>query len=560
MPMAQCAKCNSQFIITDEDKKFYEDVSPIFNGKKYLVPEPTKCPTCRQQRRLAFRNQRSLYPRKCDLTGKPMISIYDASYTGPVYSTEVWWGDAWNALDYGKDFDFSRPFFEQFDELQKAVPALHYSVLLCENCDYINAAAKCKNCYLCMNMDYCEDCYYLTEARHCTSCLDSYELDQCELCYECVACENCYNVKYSIRSVSCSDSYFLADCKRCKNCIGCVNLVGKEYHIYNQPVTKEEFENFKAQLGNRTQLEEVRKTFEEFALKFPKKYYIGHSNENFSGDRIKNVKNSYSCFSTFNLEDCKYCYYLFDAKNCMDYDIYGDNSEWIYNCFALGTNCSNNIFCKETWNSSSNNMYCAWMSGTNNCFGCVGMKRQQYCILNKQYTKEEYEELVPKIIEHMKLTSEWGEFFPANISPFGYNEVAANEFCPLEKAEAVSQGFNWKEIDEVMPEVEKIIDGKDMPDTIAEVSDEIVNWAVRCAQTGRPFKMIPQELKFYREHNIPAPKLHPEERYKQRRVLLNPRRLYDRQCAKCAKAIKTSYSESQPEIVYCEECYLTEVY
>jgi hypothetical protein len=27
---------------------------------------------------------------------------------------------------------------------------------------------------------------------------------------------------------------------------------------------------------------------------------------------------------------------------------------------------------------------------------------KEYCILNKQYTKEEYEILVPKIIEHMK--------------------------------------------------------------------------------------------------------------------------------------------------------------
>lgn len=568
--MKTCIKCKAEFYIADEDKKFLEDISPIFQGKKNLIPEPTKCPMCRQQQRLAFRNLRSLYMRKCDLTGKPMISTYDKDYETPVYCSEAWWGDSWNGLDYGRDFDFSRSFFEQFEELNKVVPTLHYSVLLCENCDYINGAGKCKNCYLCYNMDYCENCYYLTDAQHCLSCMDSYELTKCELCYECNACENSYNLKYSKRCVLCTDSWFLSDCKRCKNCIGCVNLVGKEYYIYNQPVTQEEFENFKATLKSHKRIQEVKERFEEFALKFPKKFYIGHSNENFSGDRIKNTRNAFYCFDAFNAENCKYCYYVFDAKNCMDLDIFGDDAEWLYNCVTTGTNCSNNMFCQFTWNGSSNNIYCSFIMGSNNCFGCIGLKQQKYCILNKKYTKEAYEELVPRIIEHMKnppqgkshafAQPEWGEFFPTNMSPFGYNETQAYEFYPMEKNEALEQGFNWKEIDEVTPQVEKIIKGKDMPDTIAEVSDEIVHWAIRCEATGKPFKIIPQELKFYREQNIPAPKLHPEERYKIREKLLNKRRLYERQCAKCGGGIQTSYSPSQPEIVYCEECYLAEMY
>ena len=64
--------------------------------------------------------------------------------------------------------------------------------------------------------------------------------------------------------------------------------------------------------------------------------------------------------------------------------------------------------------------------------------------MNKQYTKEEYEELVPKIIEHMKtpLTnpllggegmSERGEFFPMHSSHYAYNETIAQDFFPLTK-------------------------------------------------------------------------------------------------------------------------------
>ena len=28
---------------------------------------------------------------------------------------------------------------------------------------------------------------------------------------------------------------------------------------------------------------------------------------------------------------------------------------------------------------------------------------------------------------------EWGEFFPASLSPFGYNETVANEYYPLSR-------------------------------------------------------------------------------------------------------------------------------
>ncbi|MDP2669631.1 MAG: hypothetical protein Q8O99_01100 [bacterium] len=37
-------------------------------------------------------------------------------------------------------------------------------------------------------------------------------------------------------------------------------------------------------------------------------------------------------------------------------------------------------------------------------FGCSNLRNKQYCIFNKQYTQEEYEQLVPKIITHMQET------------------------------------------------------------------------------------------------------------------------------------------------------------
>ncbi|MEI8091823.1 MAG: hypothetical protein WCG98_06500 [bacterium] len=46
------------------------------------------------------------------------------------------------------------------------------------------------------------------------------------------------------------------------------------------------------------------------------------------------------------------------------------------------------------------------------CFGCVGLKNKEYCILNTQYTQQEYEQIVPEIIDYLMHIGERGEFFP----------------------------------------------------------------------------------------------------------------------------------------------------
>jgi hypothetical protein len=74
-----------------------------------------------------------------------------------------------------------------------------------------------------------------------------------------------------------------------------------------------------------------------------------------------------------------------------------------------------------------------------NCFGCISLRNKSYCILNKQYSKEEYEKLVPQIIEKMQADGERGEFFDPSLSSFGYNETVAQEYFPLTRDEASSR-------------------------------------------------------------------------------------------------------------------------
>lgn len=188
------------------------------------------------------------------------------------------------------------------------------------------------------------------------------------------------------------------------------------------------------------------------------------------------------------------------------------------------------------------------------------MKKAKYCVLNKQYTKEEYDALVPKIIEHMQSTDEWGEFFPCALSPFDYNISEAVQYFPLTKEDVLQRNWKWKDQKDEVPKVEKIIPAAKLPDSVDDIPNDILNWALECEITKRPFKIVRQELEFYRRMRLPVPHLHPDERHKYRMTLRNPRKLWKRTCAKCGKDMQTTYSLKRPEKVYCEECYLKEVY
>ncbi|MDD2487015.1 MAG: hypothetical protein PHS92_01450 [Candidatus Gracilibacteria bacterium] len=194
----------------------------------------------------------------------------------------------------------------------------------------------------------------------------------------------------------------------------------------------------------------------------------------------------------------------------------------------------------------------------NNCsevFGCASLNNKKYCILNRQYTKEEYETLVPKIIEHMRKTGEWGEFFPISISPFGYNESAAMDHYPLSKEKILESGFKLSTYENPKPVVTKTIPASKLPEDIREIPDDILNWAIECEVTGRPFRIIKPELEFYRKHSLPIPRRHPDQRHLDRIKLRNPRKLYSRDCDKCGKGMNTTYSIDRTEIIYCEQCY-----
>lgn len=556
--MNTCKHCKTEFEIFDKDREFYQMME---------VPEPTLCYLCRMQRRLSYRSERFLYHRKCDLTGKQIISTYSTDNPFPVYYSDEWWSDRYDPLKYGREFDFKRPFFEQFFELRNVVPRLN---LIQQkpmfNSEYCNAAGNNKNCYLAFSSNSNEDCYYISWCNYCKNCIDCKTLNKSELCYECVDCRDCYGLRYSQDCANCSDSAFLRNCQGCRDCFGCSNQKDKQYYIFNKPFTETAYKKFmkEVDLSSNKTVEKIKERIDDEFSDLIVKEYEGMNNQDSLGNYLRNNKNAYMCFDCEDCEDIRYCMALFRAKNSMDHSYWGDGTEKIYECQACGFRDYNLRFCNLCWSECSDLTYCDHCFSSRDCFGSVGLKKNQYLILNKQYSKEEYFKLVPKIIEHMKETSaiagqagEWGEFFPTSHSLYGYNETLAQEEVPLIKGEVLKRGWRWKDV-----EKDKSYKGAkyQIADKIAGVPEDICMQILISEKSGEPYKIIPQELKFLKENGIPVPRITPDERHWARMEKRNPRKLYDRTCAKCGADIRTTYAPDRPEIVYCEKCYLKEVY
>ncbi len=556
-----CKQCKQQFEITDDDLSFYEKVSPIINSKTYSIPPPTLCVTCREQRRLAIPNVRNFYHRNCNLCNKSMVSAYAPDEPFTVYCQDCWWGSKWDESSYGINVDFSRPFFEQMRELQSKVPRITLMNKAPENSEFCNYAGFNKNCYLAVAGSwYNENCSYGTYYDHSKSSLDCSFLTKGELCYECIFCTNLYNCTYCVDCSDSSDCLFSVNLRGCRNVILSNNLRNKEYYIRNKPCTKEEYEEVRNKLVNYKVFSEYLEEFHAWrkTLLRPANYNINC--ENCVGDYLRNCKNVVNGFIGTEVEDAKNIFMVEYAKDFMDVCFAGyDNAQLFYECIAAGIGGQRNQFSFQNW-SCNDIVYCDTPQSSSDCFGCISIRNKRYCILNKQYSKEGYLELVPKIIEHMKSTGEWGEFFPIGYGPFAYNETFANEFYPLSKEDVEQKGWKWREKTNEIPNVEKVIEAHQLPDSTDDTPDDVLNWAIKCEATGRPFRLVKSELDFYRQQRLPIPRLHYDERHARRMALHNPKLIAERPCDKCNKEINTTYSAEATEKVYCEECYLKEVY
>jgi len=458
-----------------------------------------------------------------------------------VYDQHVWWSDEWDALEYGRDFDFSRPFFEQYADLARAVPRLSIINSQSENSDYCNYSRSNQHCFLCFGgheNENCSYCWYNWQDKDCFDCLS---VIKSELTYESNVGGGLYRSGYLEYSFDSSDCWFGYNLQGCRHCFLSSNLRNKEYYFHNEPLSKEEYERRVIEFWKTRHegLERAKREFAALKLTTIRRPVYQKSTEDCRGDDIVLSKSIRHGFDGEYSEDSAYVYPKFtNVYHCQDTNKMGyERSEWTY--MAIGCAGLNNArFCDSCW-TGSNLTYTTLCFSSRDLFGCVGLRNKQYCIFNKQYSKEEYEALVLKIIEHMKQTGEWGQFFPKELSPFAYNETTAQEYTPLDQASAEALGYRWRKPDRAARSV--TLQSDQLPE-IGATTDDILSEVIGCPHAGTcscQCSGTQSENGVY--HNQTASHSSHTE------------------AQACPNTFETSFAPNRPEIVYCESCYQAEV-
>jgi hypothetical protein len=579
-----CQNCKKDFVIEPDDFSFYE---------KMKVPLPTFCPPCRFVRRISYRNERKLFKNKDAFTGEDIFSLFPQESRMKVVTQEEWYSDTWDALDYARDYDFSRPFFEQIMKLNYEVPVFNLNSQRPINSPYSANATALKNCYLCFNSSRSEDCMYGNDIEYCKDCVDNSHINYSERCYECFWLQNCYQCYFTIMSVDSRNLWFCRDCLGCNDCLGCANLRKLSYCIFNKQYTREEYFKKLKNIGLDTVsgIEKVREISRSFWNTQIIKYHQGIKNVNSTGSYVSNCKNVKDSYLVRESEDLRYCQYMevIGSKDSYDVTIWGERTELSYETEESGENSYNVKFSYNCWPSVRDCEYSINLRSCSDCFGCVGLKSKQYCVFNKQYERKDYENLVEKIKKHMDEMPyldkqgniyKYGEFFPIEHSPIGYNNSIVMEHFPMDKEEAIGLGFQWIEVPRGNYEVTKR--AEDLASSIDEVTEIIINEVIECKECKNPYKIIQNEFIFLKKEKLPIPHICHDCRHKRRITDRLKTTLYDRGCMckgesdetgkyknsvthlhgnnPCGEKFKTGYPPDSSEIVYCEKCYQAEVY
>ncbi len=539
-----CQHCKAKFTITEAEFSLY---------KKVGIELPTLCFFCRIKLHFSFWLFGKFRKGKSDLSGESLITVLPEKNRYPIYTLSEWYSDKWDAMYYGADYDPSQPFFKQLQGLQEKVPHPHQNGIKNTGCDWCDDVWNSKNCYLSRSMEECEDLLYSYRNIKVKNSIDVTVCFDCEKCYDSSDCRHSYKLFYSKHSRDCIDSRFLYDCRNCQNCFMCWNLRGKSYCIENIEYSPEEYRE-KLQsfdLGSYAAVQSLKKKFEQIV-----KTEVVHR-ENFnlkaynsSGNYLVNVKNCRNCNTMSDSEDCSNCLRALWDKSCID-----TNGCWYMELSGNCAGCVGGYAQKySVWSSSRYSEYLDLCIECEYCFGCVGLKKKKYCILNKQYAKEEYESLRDRIVSDMKQRGEYGLFLPYSMSAGPFNFSTAFTYFPeTRKEDILKLGGYWEDINESYLEG---MPTSELSDDIRDVQDTITTQALICPETGWRFNIAENELTFYKANNIPLPRYHFDVRTKDRMKYLTVLKPDPYTCFYCQKEITAFY---RPEWGYqkiaCEECY-----
>lgn len=277
-----------------------------------------------------------------------------------------------------------------------------------DNVELSNMIWDSKNLTYCFDCAKCNDSVFTYDSFICSYCLDCDYPVESELCYESVDPFKAYNCSYLEYSANIRDSDYCYWCYNCNDLFGCVNLKGKSFCIFNRQFSEAEYRE-KVKEYKKWPPEKVLAEVDKLKLNFPLTQTIGAHNENSDyGNYVHYSKNSYMCFDAAHNENCGYLYDSFGSKTSYDMTYGGNKADFSYEIVDCPDifNCNYSVFCRNCQDSS----YLFNCFGVKDSLGCVWLRQKQYCILNRQFSKEEYERLSNMILSELKSKNPgWGD-------------------------------------------------------------------------------------------------------------------------------------------------------
>ncbi|MCX6807986.1 MAG: hypothetical protein NTZ80_04305 [Patescibacteria group bacterium] len=524
---------------------------------KLNASEPDKLPKYIFQELNAFWWHFALYKRKCDATGNGIISVFSENCPYPVWKREYWLE---NASPPFAEYNMNQLFFNQVWDLFQKCPIPHNIGAGNENCDYADDWWYSKNCYLCHSGLNCENVYYSYRAlrlRDCQYCVFSFDS---ELCVDLINCFNCYSVDYALNCRQCNNGHFLFDCQNCSDCILCWNLRNKKYCIENQQMTKDQYE-VERQKYDFSSLKVYRLAKEKFSQLIKNKAWWKNISvekcENCTGDYLENAKNCHNCFMMQENEDCvNFMRGLYNKDN-VDCTSNLSSELCYYTCMAQDKCydirfCYNVITCKYL-------EYCASCFKCENCFACCGLVNRQYCILNKQYEKNEYLNLKEKIIDAIKKNGEYRKFFPGHFAPNPYEESLSGIHWTLTVEGQKAFGFRVKISAE--QKISEYLLPKEIPDSSKNADENICKKIFWDDLEKRPFQITKRDLEFAKKNNIPLQNSFYIRRLKENfDWMFFTGELRETKCFETGQKIMTSLPPELDGRILSEESYLKKIY
>ncbi len=440
-------------------------------------------------------------------------------------------------INHWIDYDFSKNFFDNFSDLLLTINIFDFIVYWAvENVFFSDMTLNSRNVYLWFTIiNNCENIFYSFSVKdNFKDVFHSVSVYQnSSVVFSSSWVNESYKIFYSRFINNSNNIWFSSNLTGCSECLFCNDLVNCSYYIENIKYEKEEYLQKKEEL-----LRDKHKYLDYY--KTVQKVWKNYNSTNVVWSGFHNsidVKNWYYWYNVKNGNNLIFVWWINGNENM--YDIitaWAPKASDLY--WIMWANGENLYICMNVTNSS-NIYYSYFVTDCSYCIWCIWIKNRSYCIFNKQYTKEQWDELADKILSSMENDWSLWKFFPWRINPFYFNDTMAWLLWNFKKEEVENDWFMWRneEVKVDIPEWFNVIEitppaRASLPPQLRGTEGEFVsnyqwydsnwNWHINPEiqnvvikwEKWNYYRIVKMEYEFLMKYGLPIPEIHWMDRMK----------------------------------------------